>query len=252
MNSTQERAFTEAILCSAIVVIATSSQFSLIAALIEECTRKEEVRAPIVGLAGAGKTTLLEQAKRSFPSDTGPIPFESIRPTIGMNMGKLTVNKTSLLAWDVGGQMESLWPSYFDGAHALIFVVDASDRKSFERVSTTLSRVLGHDAIDGLPVLVVANKQDLGDALAACDVTEAVVLPAARQAAALRAQRQASGRVPSGAASDPATLLARDDPRVARLMERTRTVEASALGGEGVSDAFVWLVTAALASLHQE
>jgi ADP-ribosylation factor related protein 1 len=205
------------------------SQISLIAGFIEWATRKAEVRVPVVGLVGAGKSTLLEQAKRMFPTEDTKIPIDRIKPTIGMDMGRLFVDGVKLLVWDVGGQMESLWPSYFDGAHGLVFVCDASDDDSFERVSHTLARVLSHRAIRGLKVLLVANKQDLPSARSALAVAEAVVKPACSEAAALL-----------------------DDPSVsdAALMSRVRVVEASALAGDGVKDSIHWLVASAKAVLE--
>lgn len=213
------------------------------AALYDECTRKVEVRAPIVGLPAAGKSTLLEQAKTIFPSDVRAMPLSTIRPTIGMNMGKLTVGGATLVAWDVGGQMESLWPSYFDGAHALIFVVDASDTGSFPRVAAALARVLAHRSVADRSVLVVANKQDLPDALPASAVRRRLVLPAAEMAVAGAPPiKSSAGATPLAAGTDEASL----SPAAAAIAERVRVVEASGLAGEGVGDAVRWLVAAGL------
>lgn len=49
--------------------------------------------------------------------------------------------------WDLGGQKElhSLWAQYYDEAHGIIFVVDASDKARIEAVRIALgiiSRVL--------------------------------------------------------------------------------------------------------------
>ncbi len=46
--------------------------------------------------------------------------------------------------WDLGGQkeLESLWAKYFDEAHGLIFVVDASDRQRIENVRDALGNPL--------------------------------------------------------------------------------------------------------------
>ncbi|KAA0160801.1 hypothetical protein FNF28_05325 [Cafeteria roenbergensis] len=234
--------------------------FSLAAALYEECTRKQEVRVPILGLANAGKTTLLEQAKSLFPSDLPPMPLRSIRPTIGMNIGRLTVDGAVLLAWDVGGQMESLWPSYYDGAHALVFVVDASDTATFPRVAEALARVLAHRAVSDRRVLLVANKQDLPGALSASAVREGVVAPAAAMAARGPPPVRGGGRSPSEESSAgpsptaaPARAVAAAVPEAAEVAfaERVRTVEASALAGEGVKEAVRWLVGEAVKAAEE-
>lgn len=230
------------------------------AALYEECTRKEEVRVPILGLANAGKSTLLEQAKSLFPSDLAPMPLRSIRPTIGMNIGRLTVDGTVLVAWDVGGQMESLWPSYYDGAHALVFVVDASDTATFPRVAEALARVLAHRAVSDRRVLLVANKQDLPGAHSASAVREGVVAPAAAMAARGPPPVSSATRSPSGGPSSgpsPTSLATRagtasvPGAAEAAFAERVRTVEASALAGEGVKEAVRWLVGEAVKAARE-
>lgn len=59
---------------------------------------------------------------------------EQIRPTIGMNLAKLTLHGLSLIFWDLGGQikMRSLWEKYYDEADCIIFVVDSSDIERLE------------------------------------------------------------------------------------------------------------------------
>lgn len=44
----------------------------------------------------------------------------------------------------------------------VIFVVDSSDRKRIEIVKENLKRILSEDTLKGVPLLVLANKQDLG------------------------------------------------------------------------------------------
>ncbi|XP_076918617.1 uncharacterized protein LOC143579110 [Bidens hawaiensis] len=52
-------------------------------------------------------------------------------------------------------------------AHAVIFVVDASSSSRFEDSKSALEKVLRHEDLRGAPLLVLANKQDLGDAVSA-------------------------------------------------------------------------------------
>ena len=57
------------------------------------------------------------------------IPPDKIPPTIGMNLAKINYKGTSVIIWDLGGQikMRNIWERYYETAHAIIFVVDSAD-----------------------------------------------------------------------------------------------------------------------------
>ncbi len=57
------------------------------------------------------------------------IPPDKIPPTIGMNLARLFYQGMQVIMWDLGGQlkMRSLWERYYDEAHAIVFLVDATD-----------------------------------------------------------------------------------------------------------------------------
>ena len=69
-------------------------------------------------------------------------------------------------AWDIGGQesLRSVWPSYFQNTHGLIYMIDSSDaREEHQQQSKVeLLRLLPHEDLEGVPLLVLANKSDLG------------------------------------------------------------------------------------------
>lgn len=54
-----------------------------------------------------------------------------ITTTVGLNIGEITVAGVKLNFWDLGGQeeLQSLWDKYYAESHAVIFVVDSSDRE---------------------------------------------------------------------------------------------------------------------------
>ena len=65
--------------------------------------------------------------------------------------------------WDLGGQ-ESLrpsWGSYYVKAHAIILVVDSTDRDRISSVRDELRNLLTHEDLKKAVILVLANKQDL-------------------------------------------------------------------------------------------
>ncbi|CAN1267302.1 ADP-ribosylation factor-related protein 1, partial [Linum perenne] len=110
--------------------------------------------------------TLLEKLKTVYSNSEG-LPPDRIVPTVGLNIGRLEVSNSKLVFWDLGGQigLRSIWEKYYEEAHAVIFVVDAACPSRFEDSKSALEKVLRHDDLQGAPVLILANKQDLPDAV---------------------------------------------------------------------------------------
>lgn len=145
-------------------------------------TRKEEYSVLILGLDNAGKTTLLEQLKSQFPlTDKGRRneeqklkALDNIMPTVGQNVGHVKVANVLLKLWDVGGQenLRTLWDSYYEQAHAVVFVVDSCDRDRIEECRQTLDSIVSHESIEGAPILMLANKQDKEDRMEVEDIKE--------------------------------------------------------------------------------
>ena len=69
--------------------------------------------------------------------------------------------------WDVGGQDKTrpLWRSYTRATDAIIFVVDSSNKERLEEAKLELQRISRLTERQAVPVLVLANKQDLPTAL---------------------------------------------------------------------------------------
>lgn len=53
-----------------------------------------------------------------------------ITTTVGLNIGEITTGGVKLNFWDLGGQeeLQSLWDKYYAESHAVIYIVDSSDR----------------------------------------------------------------------------------------------------------------------------
>tara|TARA_B110001452_G_scaffold69863_1_gene56433 strand:- start:3515 stop:4108 length:594 start_codon:yes stop_codon:yes gene_type:complete len=135
--------------------------FSLLVGFWQAMFRKVEFQVLILGLDRAGKTSALEQIKAMFLG-LDPLPASKIPPTVGLNIGRMTVNRAKLILWDLGGQsaLRAIWEKYFAEAHGLIFVVDAADPDRFEESRAVLHQLLNHPDLAGIPLLVFANKQD--------------------------------------------------------------------------------------------
>lgn len=73
---------------------------------------------------------------------------------------------------DLGGQtgIRTLWHRYYEDADAIIYVVDASNRERLPDSWEVLETVLSTPQIIGTPMLLLANKQDVENALTVEDV----------------------------------------------------------------------------------
>ncbi|KAG4945871.1 hypothetical protein AAZX31_15G099600 [Glycine max] len=142
--------------------------FSLFYGLWKYLFSKMELHVLILGIDKAGKTTLLEKMKSVYSNIEG-IPPDRIIPTVGLNIGRIEVANSKLVFWDLGGQpgLRSIWEKYYEEAHAVIFVVDASCPSRFEDAKSALEKVLRHEDLQGAPLLILANKQDIPEAVSA-------------------------------------------------------------------------------------
>jgi len=127
---------------------------------------KKDMRILMLGLDAAGKTTILYKLKLGEVVTT--------IPTIGFNVETVKYKKVSLTVWDVGGQdkIRPLWKHYFQNTQGLIFVVDSNDRDRITEVSEELQKMLKEDELRDAAILVLANKQDLPNAMRVSEVTD--------------------------------------------------------------------------------
>ncbi|MBA0683540.1 hypothetical protein Goari_025189 [Gossypium aridum] len=142
--------------------------FSLFYGLWKYLFSKTEFHVLILGIDKAGKTTLLEKLKSVCLNLEG-LPPDRIVPTVGLNIGRIEVSNTKFVFWDLGGQpgLCSIWEKYYEEAHAVIFVIDAACPSRFEDSKSALEKVLRHEDLQGAPLLILANKLDLSEALSA-------------------------------------------------------------------------------------
>ena len=76
-------------------------------------------------------------------------------------------NNVKLQVWDLGGQtsIRPYWRCYYEGTSAVVFVVDSADVGRMSLVQQELTAILEEDELKGVPLLVLANKSDLPNAL---------------------------------------------------------------------------------------
>jgi ADP-ribosylation factor-like protein 3 len=78
-----------------------------------------------------------------------------------------------LNVWDIGGQksIRPYWRNYYDQTDALIYVIDSADRRRMEESGVELQQLLDEERLSHVPLMVMANKQDLLNALSQDEIT---------------------------------------------------------------------------------
>ena len=143
----------------------------------------------LLGLDNAGKTTFHEQVKSLFLPNA-PEPKLRTVPTVGQNVSTITLPDMYLKFWDVGGQLtlRNLWQSYYASCHAIVFIIDSTDigdgnlesgtgssSSRLEECRLVLEDVLQHSDTEGVPLLILANKQDREDCVETIRIKEGLV-----------------------------------------------------------------------------
>ncbi|CAG9460530.1 unnamed protein product [Pedinophyceae sp. YPF-701] len=132
--------------------------------LLEWFSPTQEHKVVMIGLDNAGKTTIL------YRLHLGTVV--AAYPTIGSNVEQVKVGGLTLQVWDLGGQtsLRESWLHYFKDTHAVVAVVDCADRARIPTAREEIWRVLQSEEGAGVAVLVLANKQDLPDAVSSGDL----------------------------------------------------------------------------------
>lgn len=183
--------------------------------------RLPEYSVILLGLDNAGKTTFHEQVKSMYLPNA-PEPKLKTVPTVGQNVSTITLPDMYLKLWDVGGQhsLRKLWQSYYASCHAIVFIIDSTDigdgdlahenTGRLDECRLVLEDVLQHSETEGVPLLILANKQDREDCVETIRIKEGLV------------KRVMEGE--KGAA-----------------IRDSRVLAMSALTGEGVREAIDWV-----------
>jgi len=124
----------------------------------------------MVGLDAAGKTTILMKLKLNTVQETVP--------TIGFNVETVEYKSVKFHVWDVGGQekLRQLWKHYYEGANAIIYVIDSNDRDRMGTAKSELSKLLTDPMLSAATLLVLCNKQDLPHRMTPSQIVDALDL----------------------------------------------------------------------------
>ena len=120
----------------------------------------KELELTILGLQNAGKTTLVNVlANNKFDEDS--------IPTIGFNFRRIRKGKVQLNVWDLGGQerFRESWEKYCRQSDVIVFVIDSVDLSLMDEARRNLHQLLEWPSLEGIPLLVLGNKNDIDGAL---------------------------------------------------------------------------------------
>ncbi|KAK5780978.1 Arf family GTPase ARF3 PWA37_001889 [Arxiozyma heterogenica] len=125
-----------------------------------------EMKILMLGLDNAGKTTILYKLKLD--------KIKTSAPTVGFNVETVAYKNVKFNMWDVGGQerLRPLWRHYFPATTALIFVIDSSDHDRMKEAKEELYSIISEKEMENVVLLVLANKQDLKNAMKPQDVSD--------------------------------------------------------------------------------
>eukprot|EP01017_Pseudomicrothorax_dubius_P031119 TRINITY_DN3942_c0_g2_i1.p1 TRINITY_DN3942_c0_g2~~TRINITY_DN3942_c0_g2_i1.p1 ORF type:complete len:204 (-),score=54.49 TRINITY_DN3942_c0_g2_i1:54-665(-) len=132
-------------------------------------------KVALVGCSTVGKSSILRRLNHQefIPSS---------EPTLGVNFGIRTFevdgSVVKLQIWDIGAKKEfrPVVKTYYNGAQAVFFVFDTTDRSSFEAIDEWIREVETVNKANIVKVLI-GNKCDLLDMrMISCDEAEAYAL----------------------------------------------------------------------------
>uniref|UniRef100_A0A672YAQ7 ADP-ribosylation factor-related protein 1 n=1 Tax=Sphaeramia orbicularis TaxID=375764 RepID=A0A672YAQ7_9TELE len=176
--------------------------YTLLSGLYKYMFQKDEYCVLILGLDNAGKTTFLEQTKTKF---------------MGLNIGTIDVGKARLMfwIWEVD-ELQSLWDKYYAESHGVIYVIDSTDEERLSESKEAFEKMISSETLEGVPLLVLANKQDVPNCLSVPDIKTAF--------------------------SDCAPKIGKRDCLVQ---------PCTALTGDGVNEGIEWMVKCVVRNIHR-
>ncbi|KAK2541691.1 Srp72 [Columba guinea] len=123
----------------------------------------------VLGLDGAGKTSVLHCLATNHVK-------RSLAPTEGFNAVCVSTGESQMEFLEIGGSecLRSYWKMYLPKVLLLIYVVDSADHARLPVAKQLLHQMIQNNST--LPVVVLANKQDLEGAYCITDIHDALAL----------------------------------------------------------------------------
>ena len=101
-------------------------------------------------------------------------------PTLHPNSEELIIGNVKFRTFDLGGHeaARKLWKDYFATIDGIIYLVDALDRERFPEAKKELDNLLTDDTLANVPILVLGNKIDAGNAASEDELRQVLGLTA--------------------------------------------------------------------------
>ena len=131
-------------------------------------TKNKILKISFIGLDHAGKSSILKRILEGNFDE-----FVNKR-TVGMEVAKFEISGLQFVAWDIGGQKgfrDTIWQTYLQGSKAIIYVIDSTDIKRLQDSKMELEKyVFSNKKFSTIPILILANKQDLDGSLSCQEI----------------------------------------------------------------------------------
>jgi GTPase SAR1 family protein len=118
------------------------------------------IQIAVLGIAGSGKTAIINSLQGAW--DNGVKPTLGFRPTT-MMLG----SDAKIKFYDLGGgsKIRDIWEQYYHDIHAVMYIVDSSAKteEQWAETNKVFQNTYNNALVQGKPVLVLANKQDVTD-----------------------------------------------------------------------------------------
>ena len=126
----------------------------------------------MLGLDASGKTTI--EWKLRLAGN-----YHGVPGMLGFSVSTFEYDSFEITSFDIGGQdkIRVLWAHYYPNIKGLIFVVDSNDRERLAHARDELHMLMAEEELDGVALLVIANKQDLPGRMTVSEVSEGLELP---------------------------------------------------------------------------
>lgn len=117
-----------------------------------------EKKVLVLGLENSGKSTFLA----ALAQHDSPVTSEreDSQPTQGFHIVCVSTRGVSLNVWEIGGTFQSYWPNFLSDVSVLVYVIDSSAPEKFAESKDALLAVLSRESIKGVPLIILACKQD--------------------------------------------------------------------------------------------
>lgn len=100
-----------------------------------------------------------------------------------MQTQSISYGDYTIYSWDLSKSNKNIpiWRYYFEGAKAIIFVIDSTNRDLFKNIKKELHKIMGMKELEDCPVMIFANKQDVKGSATIKEIKDAIDLKGLKQ-----------------------------------------------------------------------